>query len=155
MPRVSFTDFTAINLYVGQEAKQTSMSSCCRHHKSHYILLMDSLVDEKPGLMPRPMCFFLSVSIIVPPQTTIIKRNCGKIGDISRLCIELVVKEMSQWDVLSWREAAVMEVCSASRWGCAVAAIRTLWANIELQQDKDLQHERMVRATLYGFWSEV
>lgn len=45
----------------------------------------------------------------------------------------------------------MMEVCSASRRGCAVAAIRTLWANIELEEDKDLQHECMVPATLYGF----
>lgn len=126
-------------------------SSCCRHHKSHYILLMDSLEDDKPGLMPRPMCFFLSVSIIAPPQTTIIKRNCGKNCDISHLCIELVVKEMSQWDALSWGEAAVTEVCSASCWGCTVAAIRTLWAHIESREDKDLQHECMVPATFMDF----
>lgn len=81
MPRVSFTDFTAINLHFGQEAKQTNnqvKSSCCCHHKSHYILLTDSLVNDKPGLMPRPMCIFLFVSIIAPPQTAIIKAIAGK-----------------------------------------------------------------------------
>lgn len=44
-----------------------------------------------------------------------------------------------------------MKVCSASRWGCTVAAIRTLWANIESQEHKELQHESMVTASLYGF----
>lgn len=55
--------------------------------------------NDKPGLIPGPVCFLPSMSIIAPPQTTIIKRNHSKNCDISHLCIELVVKEMSQQDV--------------------------------------------------------
>lgn len=43
--------------------------------------------------------FSPSVSIIAPPQAAIIKRNHSKNCDISHLCIELAVKEMSQRDV--------------------------------------------------------
>lgn len=44
-----------------------------------------------------------------------------------------------------------MKVCLGSRWGGTVPAIRTLWANAELQEHKDLQHEQMFSATLVIF----
>lgn len=44
-----------------------------------------------------------------------------------------------------------MKVCLGGRWGGTVPAIRTLWANIELQEHKDLQHEQMLSASrFYG-----
>lgn len=57
----------------------------------------------------------------------IIKKKHIENCDISNLCIELVVKEMSQWDALSWRTA--LKKYSVSCWRCILLAIWTLWAN--------------------------
>lgn len=81
----------------------------------------------------------ISTSFISPPRTTIVKKNHGKNCDISNLCIELVVKEMSQWAVQSRRAAALFNECLPSRRRCTVPAIRTLQAKLESQKHKALQ----------------
>lgn len=62
----------------------------------------------KAGSLP------LSTSIISPPQAMIIKKRITvrkKNCDISNLCIELVVKEMSQRDLWSRGAAALLREC--------------------------------------------
>lgn len=64
------------------------------------------LTHIKAGPLP------LSTSIISPPQAMIIKKkNHSKNCDISNLCIELVVKEMSQRDLWSRGAAALLREC--------------------------------------------
>lgn len=60
------------------------------------------------------------------------KKNC----DISNLCIELVVKEMSQRDVSSRRGAALLKERLPSYWRCIMPAIRTLYANIKAREQR-------------------
>lgn len=48
-----------------------------------------------------------------------------------------------------------MKVCLGSRWGGTVPAISTLWANIELQEHKDLQHEQIFSATSVVFMALI
>lgn len=69
----------------------------------------------------------------------IIKKNHSKNCDISNLCIELVVKEMSQWDVSSRNGAALLKERLPGCWRCNVPAIRALQANMEPQKHTALQ----------------
>lgn len=79
------------------------------------------------------------------------KKNHSKNCDISNLCVELVVKEMSQGDVSSRGAAALLRECLASRWRWTVPAIRTLRANVEPEKHKALQHGATLSATLDVF----
>lgn len=77
-----------------------------------------------------------------------IKKTPSKICDISNLCNEQVVKEMSQWDVSSRGAAALLRERLASRWRFTVPAIRTLRANTKPQTHVVLQHGAPLSAAL-------
>lgn len=65
---------------------------------------------------------------------------------LSKRCLSEMCRAEEKWPL----------VCLGSRWGGTGPAIRTLWANIELQEHKDLQHEQMF-SELYSFlwlWSK-
>lgn len=68
-----------------------------------------------------------------------IKKNHSKNCDISDLCIELVVKEMSQWDVSSRRGSALLKERLPSCWRCNMPAIWTLQANMKSQKHTAIQ----------------
>lgn len=113
--------------------------------------------NDKPGLIPRPMCFFsLSVSIIAPPQATIIKRNHSKkLWHFTSLHWAGCQRDVSARCVGQKRSGPSVKAFLGSRRGGTGPAIRTLWAKIELQEHKDLQQEQMFSATLVGFMALI